>query len=89
MTAFEIFEHLENPLPEIDAMFKLSDTVLFTTELIPKNIKDLREWWYFVPETGQHISFYSSRTLEAIADKFKTKFYTDGFHHILTVLLRL
>ena len=27
------------------------------------------EWWYLTPATGQHVSFYSRRTLETIADR--------------------
>lgn len=84
ITAFEVFEHLENPLSEICEIFKLSDSLFFTTLLIPKDIKDLAEWWYLGAETGQHISFYSKNSLEVIADKFKAVFYSDGFHHILT-----
>jgi len=83
-TAFEVFEHLSDPLLEIEEMFKLSDTIFFTTELIPKDIKDLKEWWYFAPEAGQHISFYSKQSLEIIAAKFNAVFYSNGSCHILS-----
>ncbi|PKP59337.1 MAG: class I SAM-dependent methyltransferase [Candidatus Altiarchaeales archaeon HGW-Altiarchaeales-1] len=59
LTAFEVFEHLKDPLIEIEKMFKLSDSILFSTELQPLENVTPDNWWYFVPETGQHISFYS------------------------------
>lgn len=78
VTAFEVFEHLYDPLKEIQNMFQYSDNLLFSTEIQPKNIKKLADWWYFVPETGQHISFYTLVSLELIAQKLGKYFYSDG-----------
>ena len=84
LTAFEVFEHLEEPLFEIEKMFGLSDNILFTTQLVPQiDIKNVNEWWYFVPEAGQHISFYSQKALTLIAEKFNSKFLTNGYLHLL------
>jgi glycosyltransferase involved in cell wall biosynthesis len=77
VTALEVFEHLENPLEEIEKMFDYSDTIIFSTELQPKiEIKSSDDWWYFTPDTGQHVSFYSEKTLKYIAEKFKLSFFT-------------
>lgn len=84
ITALEVFEHFLNPLLEIEKIFKLSDTIFFTTEMIPSYLADLKEWHYFYPEHGQHTSFYSPESLRIIAKKFGASFYSDGFHHILT-----
>lgn len=86
LTAFEVFEHLENPMDELHKMFALSDTLIFSTELQPQNnFKDSSEWWYFMPETGQHISFYSLKALEFIANRFDCKLYSNGTNlHLLT-----
>lgn len=78
LTALEVFEHLEDPLIEIKKMLSLSDSLLFTTELIPPEIKDLQDWWYLAPETGQHISFYTKKSLEHLASSLKLHFYTNG-----------
>lgn len=84
LTAFEVFEHLENPLTEIEKMFALSNNLLLTTQLIPQNeIKSISDWWYFVPETGQHISFYSQSAFQRIAERFNSKFLTNGYIHLL------
>ncbi len=82
LTTFEVFEHLIDPINEIRKMLVYSDTILFSTELQPKNKVD--EWWYIVPETGQHISLYSLKTLEKISKILNLNLYSKGNFHILT-----
>ncbi|SDD39949.1 class I SAM-dependent methyltransferase [Pedobacter soli] len=74
VTAFEIFEHLVNPVQDIERILTYSNNLLFTTEIIPQQFKD---WWYISPETGQHIAFYTIASLQYLADKFGYNFYTD------------
>lgn len=62
VTAFEVFEHLDNPLEEISKIMQMGKSVLFSTELIPfdsNDIKLMKDLWYFMPESGQHIVLYS------------------------------
>ena len=59
LTAFELFEHLENPLDEIEKMFNYSRNIIFSTRLLPRWKIEPSQWWYYALETGQHISFYS------------------------------
>lgn len=66
VTAIEVFEHLQDPVAELEQMLQLSDTILFTTELQPENAAALSDWHYFVPETGQHISLYHRESLAAL-----------------------
>jgi hypothetical protein len=83
LTAFEVFEHLDNPIGEIEKMLTYSDTILFSTALQPNaSFKAAEDWWYFAPETGQHVSFYHRSTLEFIARRFNCKLYSDdaGLH---------
>jgi hypothetical protein len=78
LTAFEVFEHLQDPIGELDQMLKLSDNVLFTTMLIPRNTPKPETWWYYGPDHGQHISFYSVPTLSFIAKRFSLRLLSDG-----------
>jgi hypothetical protein len=48
-------------------MLQLSDNVLFFTELQPEDPAALEQWWYFSPETGQHVSLFHRRSLAALA----------------------
>jgi hypothetical protein len=86
LTAFELFEHLSDPIVEIQKMFELSDNILFSTLVQPQKVySDSAEWWYFMPETGQHLSIYSVKTLNLIAKKFECNYYTDGkMFHLFT-----
>jgi hypothetical protein len=86
VTSFENFEHFVTPLEEIESILNITETIYFTTELLP-NIPPplINDWWYYVPGTGQHIAFYSKKTLEYIAMKNAMHFITDGFDtHILS-----
>ncbi|WP_198174763.1 class I SAM-dependent methyltransferase [Spirosoma arboris] len=70
LTAFEVFEHLINPVAELENMLELSDTILFSTMIQPSPDVSPKSWWYFTPETGQHIALYSRASLQALADRF-------------------
>ncbi|MEP0861734.1 MAG: class I SAM-dependent methyltransferase [Ignavibacterium sp.] len=74
ITAFEVFEHFYKPVEELEKMLKLSDSILFSTVAIPQEIPS-KDWWYYGFEHGQHISFYSDKTLRTLAEKFGLNFY--------------
>jgi len=85
VTAFEVFEHLQDPIKELDTMFSYSPSILFSTELQPATVNDLKEWWYIVPHTGQHIALYSINTLKKIAEKYHCNLYSNNRDlHLLT-----
>lgn len=87
LTAFEVFEHYDNPIDEIRRLTSYSDSILFTTELVPKNqeIRSIDDWSYFIPETGQHIAFYTESSLLHIGKILNLKLYTNGSNiHLLT-----
>jgi hypothetical protein len=85
LTAFEVFEHLSDPLKEIETMFSYAPTILFSTILIPSSLDDFKQWWYLSSMSGQHVSFYSYKSLEQIANNFSKKLYSNKINlHILT-----
>jgi hypothetical protein len=84
LTAFEVFEHLPDPPAELEKMLRLSNTILFTTELQPTDKNALRNWWYFTPETGQHVSLYSLTSLQKLAEKFNMYLLSHGHLHLLS-----
>ena len=85
LTAFEVFEHLPQPLEVIADMFKYSDTLIFTTRLLPRWDIKPSEWWYFTPDTGQHVSLYSKKSLELIAEKFNLRLSSNDISiHVLS-----
>jgi hypothetical protein len=85
VTAFEVFEHLPNPVHEIKTILTHSDNLLFTTELQPTELADISTWAYISPETGQHIAFYNEKSLAYLATLLGYNFYTDGkFLHLFS-----
>lgn len=75
ITSFEMLEHLPNPMEMFEKMFELSDTLICTTELLPQPTPKIQDWWYYATETGQHISFYTRKSLQVIAEKFNKELY--------------
>jgi hypothetical protein len=78
MTSFEVFEHLVQPMADIEKMLARSTNVLFTTQLPPARLTSAAEWWYLSPEHGQHVSIYSVESLQVIARTFDLHRSTDG-----------
>ena len=84
-TAFEVLEHFEDPIKQIEEPLSFSENLLFSTELIPEIKGSMKDWWYFAFETGQHVSFYTAKSLEFIARKNNRNFYTNGKNlHLFT-----
>jgi len=85
VTSIECFEHLEQPIEEIEKMLSLGKSILFTTQLLPLPIPQADEWFYYGKDHGQHIAFYSLKTLQFLATKYSLHLYTDNkFIHLLT-----
>lgn len=84
-TAWEVFEHVENPMKAIEDLLKFSHTIYFSTILIPDKPRPLNEWWYYGLEHGQHISFYSLKTIKLICEIFNLSLlYSDGNLHLIS-----
>ena len=75
VTTFEMLEHLPNPMEIFERLFALSDTIICTTELLPQPTPKAIDWWYYATETGQHISFYTRKSLQVVAAKFNKHLY--------------
>lgn len=84
ITSFESFEHFVSPLEEIEKMLSISRNIIFSTELLPNTIPKPNEWWYYGLDHGQHISFYSEKTLKYIAKKYDLHYINLNGLHFLT-----
>lgn len=84
ITCFEAFEHFINPIKELEKILSLSSNIIFTTELLPSPIPKPEEWWYYGLDHGQHISFYSKKTFEYIAQKYNLNYANINSLHFLT-----
>ena len=67
ITAFEVIEHFSDPAREILKLFSLNSTiVLLSSEIYNSQDSD---WSYLAPETGQHIFFFSKKSIESLASR--------------------
>lgn len=82
VTAYEVLEHLPNPMEDIKNILSYGDNLLFSTCLIPDNIEDVSSWDYFAPSHGQHVSFYTKKSLAILAEKFQRKYIGCGDMHM-------
>lgn len=78
VTAFEVIEHMRNPVQEMEQMLAYSRNILFTTELLPATVPHPEEWWYYGLDHGQHISFFTLKSLGVMAQKYSLNFYSNG-----------
>lgn len=84
VTTFESFEHFNNPIAEIKKILKYSQNIFFTTDVLPKPIPHFNDWYYYGSNHGQHISFYSYKTLKYIAYKLGLYLNSYGAYHLLS-----
>jgi hypothetical protein len=84
LTAFEVLEHLIDPISGLEEMMKLSENVFVSTCLVPEPAPRLDEWWYYTPTSGQHISFYTEDSLRFLAARFGRHLLTVGPYHLFT-----
>lgn len=87
ITSFESFEHFVKPIEEFVKMQAICSNLFFTTQLLPDPVPKPHDWWYYGLEHGQHISFYSMRTLKYLAKRYDLNLYSDSKTvHLLTPL---
>ena len=78
VTCFEVAEHLTDPLPVFEQLTTRASVLIFSTELLPEHGNRPGEWHYYAPETGQHVGFFTTASLQALADRLGRHFTSDG-----------
>ena len=75
ISAFEVAEHLPNPREDFGELLRLSPRYMLFTTLLYKG--EQPDWWYFT-DNGQHVAFYTRRSLEEIGNHYGYRFATNG-----------
>jgi hypothetical protein len=68
VTAFELFEHLPDVRAGISPILGSGHEIILVGTVLHKGHEP--GWWYYVPELGGHVSFYSERTMRFIAEQW-------------------
>jgi hypothetical protein len=67
ITGFEVIEHFINPADEFVSLFSNRPSfVLLSTQIYEKQDNN---WWYYSFDSGQHLHFYTSKSINIIAEK--------------------
>ncbi len=85
VTAFEVLEHLVDPVTEVAEMLRRGDSVLCTTRILPPTNPKPGEWWYYALSGGQHVSLFTCDALRSLAARFGRRLVSDGESiHLIT-----
>jgi hypothetical protein len=84
LTAFEVLEHLVDPIADLEKMLSLSPNLIFTTMLLPDPMPHPQDWWYYGLEHGQHVAFYTKKSLQKLAERFGKHYYNYHELHLMT-----
>ena len=77
VTAFEVLEHLTDPVSALAPLASSTPRLLVTTQVVPSPAPSPSEWDYYALESGQHVTFYTPSSLEALARRL-------GFDGVVT-----
>lgn len=84
VTAFELVEHLPEPVATVERLRSLAPIILISTELVPSSACSVDDWWYYAPESGQHIGFFTEASLATLAERLGLRLSTNGRNlHVL------
>jgi len=64
----EVFEHLSDPATELDRLFQLMPNFVYVRTSRYRG--EGSDWYYLVPETGQHVFFYTDDAMRMIAARY-------------------
>jgi len=78
VTCFEVAEHLTDPLPVFRQLSERAPILIFSTELLPERNNRPGEWYYYAPETSHHVGFFTTESLQGLANKLGRHFASDG-----------
>jgi hypothetical protein len=78
VTAFEVLEHVVDPVAEVMRLMSMTQTLICSTVLLPEPAPRPGEWHYYGLEHGQHISLYSLESLRRLAERFGGRVFSNG-----------
>lgn len=78
VTAFEVLEHLVDPVAALHSVAETTDLLLVTTQVVPNPPPRPGTWTYYAEDSGQHVTFYTVAGLHSLAAAFGMQLMTAG-----------
>lgn len=79
----EVALHFSEPIGDFGAALQKCDKLLFTAVSPPEHVD--ANWWYLMPQSGQHVAFYSRNSIQELARMLGCDWCSDGkFFHFLS-----
>ena len=78
ITAYEVLEHLEDPVRTLSPLVALTDLLIVTTQVLPDPPPRVSDWDYYALASGQHITFCSLDGLRALAEALGCELTSSG-----------
>jgi len=83
VTAFEVVEHIADPVPELEPITRLNDRFFFTTQLQPAEPPRPESWFYYALDSGQHVAFHTLDSLRIVAERLGYQLTSNGDNYHL------
>jgi hypothetical protein len=68
LTTFEVFEHFPSVANDLQTIFAPQHDFVLAGTVLHRGHRE--GWWYYSPEGGQHVAFYSMATMRHIGARF-------------------
>lgn len=78
VTAFEVLEHLADVRADLDLLFSARPALVLVGTLLHDGHRP--GWWYYLLESGQHVVFFSRRTMEYVAQLYGYRAFVGNDH---------
>ena len=79
----EVMLHMTDPVGTLSELLKFSKRIMFTAVIAPPDVNP--DWWYFMPETGQHITIFSKGSIFELGAALKVSVLSDKkFFHLIS-----
>jgi len=79
----EVMLHMTDPLDTLSELLKISKRIMFTAVIAPLDVTP--EWWYFMPDTGQHVTIFSEASIFELGVALEASVLSDkSFFHLVS-----